>query len=230
MRAMILAAGRGQRMRPLTDTTPKPLLQVAGKPLLQWHLEKLVAAGVRDIVINTAWLGEQLESYFGDGSRWGARIFWSHEPAGGLETAGGIIQALPLLQHEDPEAPFWVINGDIFTDFDFRKLPTALGEDLGHLVLVENPEHHPHGDFRLLADRVQDHPHYTFSGMSVLSPQLFAGAAPGFLKLRPFLTHAIAQDKLSGQLHEGLWTDVGTPARFTQLNRQLNPQFNQKQD
>ncbi|WP_194757074.1 N-acetylmuramate alpha-1-phosphate uridylyltransferase MurU [Aliidiomarina indica] len=222
MRAMILAAGRGTRMRPLTDNMPKPLLKVAGKPLLEWHLQKLVAAGMHEIVINTAWLGEQLESYFGDGSRWGAQILWSHEPEGGLETAGGIIQALPLLQEGAPDQPFAVINGDIFTDYDFTQLPTTLQSKLGHLVLVENPEHHPQGDFDLSSGYLIDQPRYTFSGISVLSPQLFAGAAPGFHKLRPFFTRAMTNQKLTGELYHGVWTDVGTPQRLTQLNQELS--------
>lgn len=218
MKAMILAAGRGERMRPLTDNTPKPLLEVQGKPLIFWHLEKLARAGVSDVVINTAWLGAALENAIGNGAQWGVQVHWSREPSGGLETAGGIIQALPLLGN----APFWVINGDIWTDFDFNLLPPTLAEEqLGHLVLVANPPHNERGDFGLAADSkiVAFEPRYTFSGMSMLHPKLFTGHAPGRLALRPLFEQAISHSLLTGQLHHGLWTDVGTPARLLGLNQ-----------
>ncbi|RUO30170.1 N-acetylmuramate alpha-1-phosphate uridylyltransferase MurU [Aliidiomarina sanyensis] len=222
MRAMILAAGRGKRMRPLTDHTPKPLLSVGGMPLLAWHLEKLRNAGVTDIVINTAWLGAQLEAYFGDGAEFGVSIRWSHEPPGGLETAGGIIQALPLLTDGlSSEQPFWVINGDIWTDYDMNRLPRDLRGDLAHLVLVDNPKHHPHGDFALRGQRVVAEPGLTFSGVSVLSPELFAGVAVDFLPLRPFFERAIAQGRVAGEHHVGHWTDVGTPERLARLEEEL---------
>jgi len=224
MKAMILAAGRGERMRPLTDQTPKPLIKVKGKPLIYWHLEKLARAGIKEVVINTAWLGEKLEKAIGNGSQWGLQVRWSREPSGGLETAGGIINALPILGN----APFWVVNGDIWTDFDFQLLPKTLGKKtateqapLGYLVLVENPAHNERGDFGLSDDKrvVAQQPRFTFSGISVLHPELFAGFAPGRLALRPLFEQAISKGQLIGQLHHGLWTDVGTPARLHKLNQ-----------
>ena len=222
--AMILAAGRGERMRPLTDHTPKPLLTLAGKPLIVWHIEKLAAAGITDIVVNTAWLGEQLQQQLGNGERWGVRIHWSPEPAGGLETAGGIIQALPYFQ----EQPFIVVNGDIWSDFAYSRLLTKLAEMaemqhlLAHLVLVNNPAHHPHGDFTLGDAGVIDIPGLTFSGMSVLHPQLFHGSEGGFLKLRPFLSVAMQRNEVTGEHHQGKWADIGTPERLRELNKQLS--------
>lgn len=219
MHAMILAAGRGSRMRPLTDTTPKPLLAVAGKPLLDYHLAKLAAAGVTRVVINHAWLGSQLEAYVGDGSAWGLEVVWSPEPEGGLETAGGIVQALDLLG----EAPFWVVNGDVWTDYDFSQLPTSLGTDLGHLVLVPSPTHNAKGDFALQGDRVvqTDEGQLTFSGVSVLHPQLFAGLGVSKYPLRPLFEKAVAAGRLRGELYSGRWCDVGTPQRLRQLEQQL---------
>lgn len=221
--AMILAAGRGERMRPLTNHTPKPLLTLAGKPLIVWHIEKLVAAGVTDIVVNTAWLGEQLQLALGNGEHWGVRIHWSPEPAGGLETAGGIIQALPYFQ----EQPFIVVNGDIWSDFAYPRLTTKLTEMTNateiqaHLVLVDNPMHHPAGDFALQGKYVHDTPGLTFSGMSVLRPELFSGSAGGFLKLRPFLSAAMQRNVVTGEHHSGAWADIGTPERLLELNEQL---------
>lgn len=223
MKAMILAAGRGARMRPLTDNMPKPLLPVGGKPLIVWHLEKLAAAGITDIVINTAWLGEKLVAALGEGEAFGVRIQWSHEPAGGLETAGGIMQALPLLGAE----PFAVVNGDIWSDLDYRLLTQQQGqmaEQLAHLWLVANPDHHPQGDFCLQGTRVIDKPGFTFAGISVLRPELFAKAKGGFLKLRPFLAAAMAAKQVSGELHLGAWTDVGTVARLQALAAKLTPE------
>lgn len=222
MRAMILAAGRGERLRPYTDGCPKPMLEVAGKPLIFWHLEKLAAAGVKEVVINTAWQKEVLTAAIGDGEAWGLSVAWSHEQPGGLETAGGIVEALPLLG----EQPFWVINGDVFCDYDFRRLP-PLGEGfLGHLVLVSNPEHNPSGDFVLGArQRVQlkhenDANTLTFSGISVLSPILFKGLERGKRALRPVFEKAILQSALSGEHYSGYWSDVGTPERLLQANQQ----------
>ncbi|RUO36185.1 mannose-1-phosphate guanylyltransferase [Aliidiomarina shirensis] len=213
MRAMILAAGRGERMRPLTDHTPKPLLQVAGKALIVWHLENLKRAGIEQVVINTAWLPEKFEQALGDGSDYGVEITWSKEPEGGLETAGGIINALPHLGEE----PFILVNGDIWCDFDFRYLPQHIS-GLGHLVMVDNPEHHPSGDFSIHHGRVENTPGLTFSGISVLSPKLFDGAEVGFLKLRPFFEKAMNKHSLTGEHYTGFWTDVGTPKRLTQLS------------
>lgn len=222
MKAMILAAGRGKRMQPLTNLTPKPLLKVAGKPLIEHIIEKLVDAGITEIVINHAWLGEQLENSLGDGSRWGVKIDYSPEPEGGLETAGGIIKALPLLGRE----PFWVINGDIFIDADLRDLPTELASgDLAHLMLVENPEHNPKGDFALKDGRVSEKKPeddgYTFAGIGLYSPELFADYAAGFRPLKPLLVHAMSKQQVSACVLKGRWTDVGTPARLSQLNQEV---------
>ncbi|RUO27907.1 mannose-1-phosphate guanylyltransferase [Aliidiomarina sedimenti] len=219
MRAMILAAGRGSRMRPLTDQLPKPLLTAAGTPLIDYHLHKLAKAGVTHVVINHAWLGQQLEAHIGDGSRFGVSVAWSPEPAGGLETAGGIIRALPMLGDE----PFIVVNGDVWSDIDYHELPAQLGDAHGHLVLVENPPHHSEGDFALNHGRIslETTPRYTFSGVSVISPQLFAGFDEGFLKLRPVFEQAIHGGLLTGRLHQGYWCDVGTPQRLAELDRYL---------
>jgi MurNAc alpha-1-phosphate uridylyltransferase len=222
MKAMILAAGRGERMRPLTDHTPKPLLIVAGKPLIQWHIEGLQAAGFRDIVINHAWLGEQIEAQLGDGSQFGVRIHYSPEGEHALETGGGIFQALPLLQAKGQtenaqaeEDAFLVVNGDVLTDVDFRQLPTRIN-GLAHLLLVPNPEHHPQGDFVLKDGRVFDagEPRLTFSGIGVYRPQLFAGCEKGAFPLAPLLRQAMQNGEVSGQLHQGRWLDVGTEQRL----------------
>lgn len=213
-RAMILAAGRGRRMRPLTDTTPKPLLKVCGRPLLDWHLEKLAAAGVREVVVNGAWLKDQIAAFL-QTPRYGLKLYFSPEPPGGLETAGGIVQALPLLG----EAPFIVVNGDVFSDYDYACLPQPGG--LAHLVLVPSPEHHPTGDFGLEDGRVTPEGPWTFSGISVLSPELFAGVVPGPRPLAPLLRAAMRQGQVSGALYEGLWSDVGTPKRLAALNARL---------
>ena len=219
MRAMILAAGRGERMRPLTDRTPKPLLPVAGKPLIVWHLERLVRAGIRDIVINHAHLGEQIEALLGDGGAWGASIRYSAEPVGALETAGGIALALPLLGPE----PFLVVNGDIYCEFDFSALPPLAAADLAHLVLVANPEHHAHGDFALDGNRVATGGALlTFAGIGLYRPLLFAAIASGArAALAPLLRQAIADHRVSGQRHDGRWVDVGTPQRLELLDTEL---------
>jgi MurNAc alpha-1-phosphate uridylyltransferase len=225
MKAMILAAGRGERMRPLTDETPKPLLRAGGKPLIVWHIEALVRAGIRDIVINHAHLGHLLEAALGDGARIGARIAWSPEGEA-LETAGGIANALPLLG----DAPFAVINGDIACDFDFARLPPAgasleARDLLAHLVLVPNPPHHPQGDFALCDVRVAERggPMFTFSGIGLYAPALFAGIERGTkAKLAPLLRSAMGRDKVSGELHAGRWMDVGTPTRLAELDRLLS--------
>jgi MurNAc alpha-1-phosphate uridylyltransferase len=220
---MLLAAGRGERMRPLTDHTPKPLLEVAGKPLIVWHIEKLVTAGISELVINHAHLGAQIVKTLGDGSRFGARIQYSPE-AHALETAGGIANALPLLGG----APFAVINGDIFCDYDFAALhrrAAALNSsgDAAHLVLVDNPPQHPDGDFSLTDDRVTDgNVRLTFSGIGIYQPELFASIPRGSIApLAPLLRAQIALGQVSGEHHAGLWVDVGTPQRLAELDRQV---------
>lgn len=221
MKAMVLAAGRGERMRPLTDSTPKPLLQVGAEPLIGWHLRHLVRAGLDDIVINTAWLGECIEQALGDGAAYGARLHYSREGTA-LETAGGIATVLPWLG----ERPFMVVNGDVLTDIDFAALAGAGAmldgvSRLAHLVLVANPAHHPHGDFDLDADgQVVDTPRHTFSGIGVYHPALFAGLAAGQpAKLAPLLREAMARRQVSGTLHDGLWLDVGTVERLEVARR-----------
>ena len=219
MKAMILAAGKGERMRPLTLHTPKPLVQVAGVPLIEYHIRGLAAAGFTELVINHAWLGQQIEDYLGDGSRFGVRIVYSPEGEP-LETGGGIFKALPLLGAE----PFLVVNGDIFTDYAFAQLRKPLA-GLAHLVLVDNPAHHPQGDFRLAAGQVCDAQgageRLTYSGLAVLSPQLFADCESGAFKLAPLLRQAMAQGRVSGERHSGRWVDVGTHERLAEVERLL---------
>lgn len=224
--AMILAAGRGERMRPLTDHTPKPLLTVGGKPLIVWHIERLRAAGITELVINHAHLGHRLEEALGDGAAFGVHISWSPETTA-LETAGGIRRALPQLG----DAPFIVVNGDVFCDVDFNALNSAskkLRADgtLAHLLLVPNPPHHPEGDFHLAADmRVRaDHaPRLTFSGIGAYHPTLFAALANDTpAKLAPLLRAAMSAGRVLGQRHPGLWVDVGTPERLTDLDHMLS--------
>lgn len=216
MRAMILAAGLGKRMRPLTLDTPKPLLTVAGKALIEYHIENLVAAGLCDIVINHAWLGEKIEQALGDGSRYGARLRYSAEGAP-LETAGGIHKALPLLV-ESPDDCFVVVNGDVFTNYDFSRLPSVC-EGLAHLVLVDNPVHNPDGDFHLVQGGVKDQgaPRLTFSGISVLKASLFSGIEPGPAALAPLLRNAMADGQVSGEYFDGFWSDIGTPQRLAEV-------------
>ncbi|MDH3978793.1 MAG: nucleotidyltransferase family protein, partial [Gammaproteobacteria bacterium] len=202
MKAMILAAGRGERMRPLTDAAPKPLLRVNDKPLIQYHLEALGAAGIGEVVINLAWLGAQISDYLGDGSAYGLEITYTEEPVGALETGGGIFQALPLLGNE----PFWIVNGDVFCEFDY--MPRQLdAESLGHLVMVPNPVHHLAGDFSLAGGRVVNPGEHTltYSGISILHPDLFAECEPGRFPLAPLLNNAIDHGRLSGELFSGLW-------------------------
>lgn len=222
MKAMILAAGLGKRMRPLTNNLPKPLLLCAGKPLIVYHIEALVAAGVKDIVINHAYLGEMIEETLQDGSAYGASIQYSaeNEP---MNTGAGIANALPLLGDE----PFILSNGDVWTDFDFSLL-TSLDIDLAHLVMVANPAHNPQGDFsltakgRLLADCLSDRGvGLTYSGIAVLHPQLFAFCPGGPFPLRQPLINAMGEGRVSGQFFRGQWTDVGTPERLQELEQQL---------
>jgi MurNAc alpha-1-phosphate uridylyltransferase len=220
MKAFILAAGRGERMRPLTDHTPKPLLMAGGKPLIVWHLERLAAAGFREIVINHAHLGEQIEQALGDGSKWALSIRYSPEPPGALETAGGIANALPLLGDQ----PFLVVNGDIWCDWDVARV-RQLADRTAHLVMVANPAHHARGDFSLDGDKVvfaSGEQTLTYAGIGVFSPSFFAGVPPGaVLKLRPLLDAAIAAGTLSGERHTGRWVDVGTPQRLAELDAEL---------
>jgi MurNAc alpha-1-phosphate uridylyltransferase len=220
MKAMVLAAGRGERLRPLTDHTPKPLLLVRGKPLIGWHLEALARAGVREVVINLAWLGALIHDAVGGGERYGLHVQYSVEPDGALETGGGILQALPLLG----DAPFIVVNGDTFTDLDFARLKPA-PRALAQLLLVPNPPQHPGGDFALQSGRVLEagEPRYTYSGIGVFHPALFAGRAPGRFPLRPLLSAASAAGRLHGELFLGRWTDVGTVERLEALNRDGTP-------
>ncbi|MEV3836028.1 N-acetylmuramate alpha-1-phosphate uridylyltransferase MurU [Aeromonas allosaccharophila] len=217
MKAMILAAGRGERMRPLTDLLPKPLLAVGGKPLIVHHIEKLKSAGVTDLVINHAWLGHKLVEVLGDGSSLGVTIHWSAEESA-LETAGGIVQALPLLGAE----PFLVINGDTWLDLDYHTLVSQpLGDDLAHLWLVPNPPQHPSGDFALQRGRVMDTPAFTFSGVGLYDPAAFAGLAGGARKLAPLLRDWMAQGRVGGSLLAGEWRDIGTVDRLRELDDQL---------
>lgn len=223
MKAMILAAGMGNRMRPLTLHTPKPLLEVGGKPLIVWHIEKLQKMGVQEIVINTAWLGEKLADALGDGSQFGVKILWSHEGEG-LETAGGIINALPLLGNE----PFILVNGDVWTTMDFAPLLNVqLQDDLAHLVLVENPVQHPQGDFTLAANKAytfeqaRSGENLTYSGVAVMHPQMFNGLESGKRPLAPLLKQAMQQEKISAQKLQGVWVDVGTPERLNALDQQI---------
>lgn len=213
---MILAAGRGERMRPLTDHTPKPLLEVAGKPLIVWHIERLVSAGITRLVINHAHLGEQIEQYLGDGRLLGCQIHYSAEGQGqALETGGGIFKALPLLG----EQPFLVVNGDVWCDVDFAQLKIA-ESDLAHLLLVDNPDHNPAGDFSLLDGRVAEREgaRLTFSGIGIYQPALFANCQSGAFPLAPLLRNAMAQGRVGGHKHLGQWLDVGTPQRLQRLN------------
>lgn len=218
MKAMILAAGFGKRMRPLTDHCPKPLLPIAGKPLIVHHLERLCDAGIHDVVINVSYRAEQIMDALGDGSAYGVRILWSHETVP-LETGGGIQQALPLLGEE----PFLLINGDVWCAAlpDFQALK---GDDLAHLVLVSNPSHHLQGDFGLSLGRVNQTstPRYTYAGISAIHPALLAGQPKGAFALAPLLRSAIDNHRVSGEQYTGLWVDVGTPERLTALESQLN--------
>jgi len=238
MKALIFAAGKGERMRPLTDRTPKPLLQVDGKPLIAWHLEKLAAMGVSDVVVNTAWLAAQFPATLGDGSQWGLRLHFSYEGAEPLETGGGILNALPVLG----DAPFLAVNGDIWTDFDFARLPREPA-GLAHLLLVDNPPQHPRGDFGVDdADRVYPYPDspapgplqaLTFAGVGVYRPELLldwrnvigdtpgAGKTPPHFGLTPLLRAAMLRTQVTAERHRGAWTDVGTPERLALLNAEL---------
>lgn len=224
MKVMILAAGRGERMRPLTDHTPKPLLEVAGRPLIEHTINALRQSGFGEIIINTAWLGAQIEARLGEGQALGVRLSYSREQSA-LETGGGIYQALPLLGDE----PFLVINGDIASDYPFHRLP-ASPEGWAHLVLVDNPSHHPDGDFGLDAGQVtvEGKPRLTFSGIGVYRPELFAGCQPGRFPLAPLLRQAMAEGKVTGEHYPGFWLDVGTTERLGWLASRLTSEYQDK--
>ena len=212
--AMILAAGRGERLRPLTDTTPKPMLEVRGQPLIERLVIALAAAGMSRIVINLAWLGPIISGYLGDGARYGVSILYSDEQPRALETAGGIFRALPMLE----PGPFAVVNGDVYTDFQFDSLRIASDRD-AHLVLVPNPPQHPAGDFGLdrglaLAAAAEK---YTFSGIALYRTAFFAGCSDGVFPLKPLLLRSMAQRRCSAELHTGMWEDIGTPERLRAL-------------
>jgi MurNAc alpha-1-phosphate uridylyltransferase len=225
MRALILAAGRGERMRPLTDATPKALLAVGGKPLIAWQIERLAAAGIRDIVINHSHLGAQLEAAVGDGSRWDVRIAWSREAAA-LETAGGVVKALPLLGPE----PFAVVSGDIYTEFDYARLVPVAGaiasdpaRRAAHFVLVDNPPFHPRGDMGLADARVTRGGHLlTYANISVFDPSLFAQIASGTrLALFPWAYRFVDEGRVTGEHYAGEWENLGTPEQLAELDRRL---------
>lgn len=231
MKALIFAAGKGERMRPLTDRTPKPLLVVGGKPLIVWHIEKLAALAVRDIVINTSWLADRFEPALGDGSRWDVRLHYSYEGPEPLETGGGMLKALEFLG----TAPFLAVNGDIWTDYDFARLPRHI-DGLAHLVMVGNPPQHPRGDFSLTEDGrlfSSGESRLTFAGIGVYQPALLdewrsvIGTAPGTeltpprFKLAPLLIAAMDRDQIGGEHHQGRWMDVGTPERLAALDGSL---------
>jgi MurNAc alpha-1-phosphate uridylyltransferase len=213
---MILAAGRGERMRPLTDHTPKPLLVVRGKPLIQWHLEALARAGIAEVVINLAWLGARIRAALGEGRQFGLDIVYSDEGSQALETGGGIFHALPLLGSQ----PFLLVNGDTFTDLDFGALALEPGA-LAHLVLVPNPPQHPRGDFALRSGAVsqEGEPRHTYSGIGIYHPELFAGCGAGRFPLLPLLQTAMRANRLRGQRYNGLWSDVGTVERLAALQK-----------
>jgi len=220
MKAMVLAAGRGERMRPLTDTVPKPLLEAGGKPLLAWHLERLARAGFTQVVVNVSHLAERIAERFGDGSRYALEIAWSREDDR-LETAGGIPHARAFLG----ASPFVLVNADIWCDYDLARLRgRALDAHLAHLVLVPNPPHRPDGDFSLEAGSVGNAPapRYTYAGIAVLSPELVASVAPDErAPLAPFLRAAAARSAVSGEVYRGLWRDAGTPERLAELDALL---------
>lgn len=216
---MLLAAGRGERMRPLTDALPKPLVQVGGRALIEWHLQALARAGIREVVINLSWLAEKLRAALGDGRDFGVSISWSEEGPVPLETGGGIFRALPQLG----PAPFLVVNADIWTDIDFARLRLA-PEAHAHLVLIPNPPHHPRGDFGLEGDRIviRESERFTYSGVGVYRSEFFAGCTPGRFPLLPLLNRAIAAERVRGEVHPGQWCDVGTAERLAGLSARLS--------
>jgi MurNAc alpha-1-phosphate uridylyltransferase len=218
MRAMILAAGRGERLRPLTDATPKPLIEAGGQALIAHHLDKLAHAGFREVVVNTGHLGDQLPAALGDGARWGLSIVYSEEPPEALETGGGIFQALPLLG----EGPFAVVSGDIWSDYPLERL-RHVKCDTAHLVMVPNPAHHPEGDLALVGGRLRTEgsPRYTFSGMAVYHPRFFDGCETGRWRITGLLRRTADERLVTGELHRGAWFDSGTPERLAALRAYL---------
>ena len=231
MKAMILAAGHGTRMRPLTNHTPKPLLKVGGKPLIVWHIEKLKSAGFQDIVINIAWLGEKIPKALGDGTKFGVNLFYSDEQEdGALETAGGIIKALPLLStvlstvSKTRDEPFLVTNGDVWCDYEYQLQNPLKEGKLAHLILVNNPPHHPQGDFALLQNQVENEgkTKFTFSGIGYYHPDLFNNLEPGKRPLAPLLREAMNKGQVTGELFSGDWRDIGTPERLAELDQDLS--------
>ncbi len=218
MRAMLLAAGRGNRLRPWTDHTPKPLLAIAGKPLIVYHLEKLASCGFTEVIINVSYLGSQIEQALGNGEQFGLKIYYSHEETA-LETGGGIFRVLDLLGPD----PFLVVNADIYTDFPFNHLP-KLNDNKGHIVLVANPLHNPQGDYHLTTQgkiTLEGTPKYTFSGIGIYSSELFQACTPGIFRLPTVFKSAISTHQLSGQIYSGLWCDVGTIERWQELEKSL---------
>jgi len=213
---MLLAAGRGERLRPITDTLPKPLVEVAGKPLIVHHLEALAKAEVRDVVVNLSWLGDRIRTALGDGSGYGMRIAYSEEGPVPLETGGGIHRALPLLGAE----PFLVVNADVWTDLDFSRVAALPDGVDAHLLLAPNPAHHPRGDFGLEGDLVveRESDRFTYTGIGVYRPELFTGCAPGKFPLLPLLRRAIAARRLRGEVYRGEWLDIGSPDRLAWLD------------
>jgi N-acetyl-alpha-D-muramate 1-phosphate uridylyltransferase len=218
-RALIFAAGRGERMRPLTDTTPKPLLRVRGKPMIVRHLEALARAGVNEVVINTSHLAAKFPDALGDGSQWNLRIHYSYEGPAPLDSGGGMLRALPFLGHET----FIAVNGDVVTDFDFSMLPHN-PDGIAHLVVIDNPPHHPNGDFVLRDGRLYDEvtPRLTFAGMGVYRPSLLDGQTGGTFSMVPLLRDAMRRGEVTGENYRGAWTDIGTPQRLAEINRQLS--------
>ena len=219
MKAMVLAAGRGERMRPLSDKRPKPLLRAGGKPLLQWTIESLSENGFNELVVNTAWLGDQIEAWLGAGGQFGVQVCYSHEPDGALGTGGGIHRALPLLGDE----PFLAVNGDIWTDYPFAAL-RRLTSSHAHLVLIDNPPQHPDGDFELNNGLIENgtNARFTFTGIGVYHPELFAACEPGEFPLAPLLREAAENQTVSGEHFDGHWMDVGTPERLNHLEQHLS--------
>jgi MurNAc alpha-1-phosphate uridylyltransferase len=220
MRAMILAAGRGERMRPLTDAAPKPLLKVGGKSLMQYHIEALAGAGVREIVVNLAWKGTMIREAFGDGAAFGIRILYSDEGDTALETGGGVFKALPMLGVE----PFLVVSGDVWTEFDFTKCAARLAaHDVAHFVLVPNPGFHEKGDFCIVDGRLTEAggARYTYANIGVFRTEFFGGCTPGKFPLAPLMYDWIRKGRVSGELYEGRWRNLGSPAQLTELDQEL---------
>jgi MurNAc alpha-1-phosphate uridylyltransferase len=230
MHAMILAAGRGERMRPLTDHTPKPLLTVAGKPMIQYHIEALAAAGVREIVINLAWLGPQVRAALGDGAQFGVRIHYSDEGDTALETGGGVFKALSLLAGPSGSDPFLVVSGDVWTEYPLGDAMKKLAAgDMAHFVVVPNPDFHARGDFGLAGDRLTDSgERYTYANIGVMRPEFFAGSSPGKFPLAPLMFDWIRKGRVSGELFRGVWHNVGTPQQLQQIDQDASAQRRSK--